>query len=349
MKTVRVVVLLVALLSLVVGCRPSDAIDDAQADIRGFITEAGTSPVLPSPPPPTGPLDAAVAYLAAELGISPEEVTVLSSEGVEWSDTSLGCPEPGMMYAQVITPGYLVLLEAGGREYEVHTDETGRNVVLCQPIPHHLSDQAPAFRALLAYLIQAYPGFGLEQRAEWVQEDLTPPGLVGASTQVWRSEEWYLQMSCPVVPHPACQTVLSHRRAGVVWAGTLEADWQVTPADESLTMSFDVGLCDEATPLDALGEWAGVEVTVQGRTIHIEQNLSYVCCAELALAAGREGAVLKVIETNVGQVCRCVCGYPVAADLTGLPAGTYTVEVWGVQYFDVHPLELLGRAEVTVP
>jgi hypothetical protein len=37
------------------------------------------------------------------------------------------------------------------------------------------------------------------------------------------------------------------------------------------------------------------------------------------------------------------------ADLTGLPAGTYAVEVWGVQHYDVHPLELLGSGEVTIP
>jgi hypothetical protein len=98
-----------------------------------------TPPQSPLSPPPTPPAhatpaaSAAVAYLAAELGVSPDEVTVLSSEPVEWSDASLGCPEPGMMYAQVITPGYRFVLQAQGQEYEVHTDRTGQNVVLCQP------------------------------------------------------------------------------------------------------------------------------------------------------------------------------------------------------------------------
>jgi hypothetical protein len=50
---------------------------------------------------------------------------------VDWSDTSLGCPEPGMMYAQVITPGFLVMIEAEGQQYEYHTDES-RFVVLCE-------------------------------------------------------------------------------------------------------------------------------------------------------------------------------------------------------------------------
>ena len=48
---------------------------------------------------------------------------------MEWSDASLGRPQPGMMYAQVITPGYLVVLEADGQQYTYHTD-TARFAVL---------------------------------------------------------------------------------------------------------------------------------------------------------------------------------------------------------------------------
>jgi hypothetical protein len=68
--------------------------------------------------------------LARRLGIGAEEVRTVSLEGVEWRDASLGCPQPGMMYAQVITPGYRVVLEAEGVRYEYHTD-WGRVVVLC--------------------------------------------------------------------------------------------------------------------------------------------------------------------------------------------------------------------------
>lgn len=68
--------------------------------------------------------------LAQRLGLALEAIEVVSVVAMEWSDTSLGCPQPGMMYAQVITPGFLVALEAGGERYEYHTDE-GRFVVLC--------------------------------------------------------------------------------------------------------------------------------------------------------------------------------------------------------------------------
>jgi hypothetical protein len=42
-----------------------------------------------------------------------------------WSDASLGCPEPEMMYAQVLTPGYQIILEAGGTHYDYRADQSG--------------------------------------------------------------------------------------------------------------------------------------------------------------------------------------------------------------------------------
>ncbi len=69
--------------------------------------------------------------LARRLDLALDAIRVVSVEAVDWRDASLGCPEPGMMYAQVITPGYRVVLEAHGKRYEYHTDR-GRQVVLCE-------------------------------------------------------------------------------------------------------------------------------------------------------------------------------------------------------------------------
>jgi hypothetical protein len=77
--------------------------------------------------------------LAQRLGVAPEAIGLVSVEAVDWSDTSLGRPQPGMMYAQVITPGFRVVLEAEGQTYEYHTDRS-RTVVLCQSIGR--SDEA---------------------------------------------------------------------------------------------------------------------------------------------------------------------------------------------------------------
>ena len=74
---------------------------------------------------------AAIADLIQRTGVTLAEITLVSLEAREWSDTSLGCPQEGYMYAQVITPGYFVVLEAQGVEYIYHTDGTS-TVVLCQ-------------------------------------------------------------------------------------------------------------------------------------------------------------------------------------------------------------------------
>jgi glucose/arabinose dehydrogenase len=73
--------------------------------------------------------DEAATVLTKTLNVSPEDVTILEIQRVEWRDASLGCPKPGMMYAQVITPGYLVKAEVNGEEQMVHMNEKGHGVV----------------------------------------------------------------------------------------------------------------------------------------------------------------------------------------------------------------------------
>lgn len=75
---------------------------------------------------------AAIADLVQQKSLPADAITVTSIEAREWSDASLGCPQEGFMYAQVITPGYLIILEAQGQTYEYHTDEEGRSVILCE-------------------------------------------------------------------------------------------------------------------------------------------------------------------------------------------------------------------------
>jgi hypothetical protein len=69
--------------------------------------------------------------LARRLALALDVIQLVSVEAVDWSDTTMGCPQPGMMYAQVITPGFLIVLEAAGQSYDYHTNEDS-SVVLCQ-------------------------------------------------------------------------------------------------------------------------------------------------------------------------------------------------------------------------
>lgn len=68
---------------------------------------------------------------AGRLGVPASEVMATRIEPRDWPDTALGCPQSGAMYAQVITPGFLVEVQSGGTVLEYHTDRDSR-VVLCQ-------------------------------------------------------------------------------------------------------------------------------------------------------------------------------------------------------------------------
>lgn len=85
--------------------------------------------------PMSDPIETMISAAKAEIvalnpALSLNEITLVQQEATNWPDSSLGCPEEGMMYAQVITPGYRFIFTAGGRTYEVHTDEK-KFVKLC--------------------------------------------------------------------------------------------------------------------------------------------------------------------------------------------------------------------------
>jgi hypothetical protein len=92
--------------------------------------------------------------LADRLSIGVERITVAKVEAVEWPDASLGCPEPGKVYAQVVTPGYRIVLEAQGGSYEYHVDLEQR-VICCEP------QQVPSV-----------PGIGSTETVELARADL---------------------------------------------------------------------------------------------------------------------------------------------------------------------------------
>lgn len=79
----------------------------------------------------TEPADIAREAVADALGVSSGTVRVISIEARDFPDGSLGCPQPGAAYAQVITPGHRVLVEADGRRFDVRVaGAVGR---ICRP------------------------------------------------------------------------------------------------------------------------------------------------------------------------------------------------------------------------
>jgi hypothetical protein len=87
----------------------------------------------PQPSDPSGGTDVqrAIADLASRQGVDPSAIMTVSVDEVTWPDGSIGCPQPGMSYAQALVAGVRVLLELDGRRYEYHAGE-GRPIFLCE-------------------------------------------------------------------------------------------------------------------------------------------------------------------------------------------------------------------------
>lgn len=56
------------------------------------------------------------------------QVTIVDSSQVEWSDTCLGIERPGIDCLPQSSTGYQVVLEANGLQFEVHADQVGGQV-----------------------------------------------------------------------------------------------------------------------------------------------------------------------------------------------------------------------------
>lgn len=101
----------------------------------------GASGGLPPPVVPGGDekidpnlqplIEMAVADLAQRLGVGAAGIEVLAAYLVVWPDSSLGCPQPGMQYLQVLTDGSLILLGSGGAVYRYHTGGSQHEPFLC--------------------------------------------------------------------------------------------------------------------------------------------------------------------------------------------------------------------------
>jgi hypothetical protein len=94
----------------------------------------------PSPPPPEPDAGAPAELINAVLrdAAAREKTTAdklrYKVVPARWPDASLGCPQPGQVYAQAVTPGYIILVQQGERLYFYNCD--GRaEFVMCKVEP----------------------------------------------------------------------------------------------------------------------------------------------------------------------------------------------------------------------
>lgn len=56
----------------------------------------------------------------------PAQLRVMLAEAVTWPDGSLGCPQPGRQYTQVLVDGYRIRIAAGTATLEYHASLRGQ-------------------------------------------------------------------------------------------------------------------------------------------------------------------------------------------------------------------------------
>lgn len=93
--------------------------------LAGLLPVTACQPVIATPAPAATPASSipasatavtrlSIAMLGDRFAIPVTEVTVSEVTPMTWPDASLGCPEIGVMYIQVVTPGFQILLRGKG-------------------------------------------------------------------------------------------------------------------------------------------------------------------------------------------------------------------------------------------
>ena len=146
------IILLVSLMVLMAACASQPPVDEMPAtapeatsmdaateevsEPAPAVDTVGTLPpeeVQPVPTPNTilRPLvEEARQDLMKRISVAEADIVLAKTVAMIWPDTSLGCPQPDMTYAQVLTPGYKVTFTVDGQFYTYHSDEDS-SIIYC--------------------------------------------------------------------------------------------------------------------------------------------------------------------------------------------------------------------------
>lgn len=259
------VAILVLLTALLAACQPTGAEPGV---------EETTGTAVPQATEPTGDnaadtiTAAASAFLANELGVAAEDIEVVSAEQTEFSDSCLGLGGPAESCLQAITPGWLVMLNVAGQEYELHTDETGQQVRLA--VEAEAGDGADTISAAVQEFLSAELGvalgdvqvvsaapaeftdscLGLGGPAEICLQAITPGWLVMADVagQPYEvhtdatGEQVRVAQNEPVGDNSASAAVAAAQEALVVQLGVALGDVQIASVEPTEFMDGCLGL-----------------------------------------------------------------------------------------------------------
>jgi hypothetical protein len=115
---------------------------------------------------------------------------------------------------------------------------------------------------------------------------------------------------------------------------------------KEINYAYEVGNC-----MQMKTESAGqdqLKIYSSNNSIIVEQQAYYTCCANISVSAERKGNSINITEKNTGDVCKCMCTYPIKASVTNLEAGNYNVQVFGIESKGIYPLKLLGESSIAI-
>lgn len=80
----------------------------------------------------SSPIEVAIQYLAKQLDIPSNRIYVQANEQIDWPDSCLGVVSEDIVCVPILTPGFLIQLEAMGVIYEFHADIYGSRLIPIQ-------------------------------------------------------------------------------------------------------------------------------------------------------------------------------------------------------------------------
>jgi len=127
------------------------------------------------------------ADLAARLDVSESAITLRDVTEATFPDASLGVPEPGKMYAQVITPGYVIELAVDDQVYTYHAsgervvfvrraDEENEPPTAPNPRDPESTNPGPVIREGWQRFVNDTYGFALAYPSDWMTQSLAIQG-----------------------------------------------------------------------------------------------------------------------------------------------------------------------------
>lgn len=198
MKLYKLWVLFVAVVMLLSACTPAELSSLATPTPEPGPPAAPTLPPAENSIQPPAAVSAAQQALAKKLGISSTDITINSIEEVKWSDSCLGLGGPAESCLQTITPGFKAAMTAGGKTYEAHTDQEGKQVRFVGDDPSKGAPQAamenlPAVAAARSFLAGQVKTVANDIQLVSANEEMWPDSCLGVA----KPEEMCLTVITP--------------------------------------------------------------------------------------------------------------------------------------------------------